>query len=103
MVSRARERDEAEMTRRYHRTVAPIKAKEPHIIALFKHIDGLDKSLREIEMLSGISNLSSWRSGKHSPRLDLFIAVCDSVGLLITLTMARKSRKSDVNQMELEI
>lgn len=83
----------------------PIKAKEKHIRALFEYMDANGIPIYQASDASGVAecNISNWRSGKSSPRLDLFMAVCEAVGLLWTVTTTHKKRQVVVNQMELPL
>lgn len=88
--------------RRYHKnTITPIGATEPHVRALFQHLDAQNITLRDAEDRSGVTGLDKWRAGKHSPTLHLFAAVCDSVGVLITLTNRAKRGNVDADQLDM--
>jgi DNA-binding XRE family transcriptional regulator len=73
------------MVKKYHKNTPakPIGSKDKRVRMLFKHVDRSGVSLAELSERCGVdrNTLSMWRTGKSSPRLDLFIAVCDAVGL----------------------
>lgn len=77
------------MKRTYHRTIKPIAAKQPHVRKLFKHMDDAGIALRDAAERSGIDSavISNWRRGTSTPRLDLFTAVCEAVGLSISIQL----------------
>lgn len=67
----------------------PIKAKEPHVKRLFKHMDDKNISIRVVAASSGVDErvISNWRAGTSTPRLDLFAAVCKAAGISIQLEL----------------
>lgn len=76
---------------RYHKNtpIKPIGSKDKRVRTLFKHIDINNLSLNEVSEKCGVdrNTLSTWRTGQSSPRLDLFIAVCEAVGLEVQLEL----------------
>lgn len=93
------------VTRRYHRPrKIPIAAKAPHVRALFGYMDMRSITLRTASERSGVDErvISNWRSGASTPRLDLFVAVCESVGLVLSVALSSKVKKPNVEQMELD-
>lgn len=94
------------MTRKYiRRSEARIAATEPHVRALFKHMDIRKITLREAGEKSGVDErvISDWRRGKSTPRLDLFASVCDAVGICITLASGVRRVKIVDDQLELTL
>jgi len=95
------------MTRPYRKSVnKPIMTRQPHVRALFRHMDLTGMTFRVVSDASGVDTdvLSNWRCGKSSPRLDLFVAVCDAVGLTLTIAARGKSVRSKAeNQIEMEL
>lgn len=91
------------MPRPYHQTVKPIGARQPLVRALFAHVDRAGLSLRAVSETSGVDStvLSNWRTGKTVPRLDLFVAVCQAVGMTIRVNVHRS--KTETEQMELAL
>lgn len=91
----------------YHKTVEPIRATDPLVKALFKYMSEQGISLETASEKSGVSAvvLSNWRRGLNTPRLDLFAAVCEAVGVVLSvcLSSSKKPRKGSNSQMELEI
>jgi len=77
------------MTTRYHRRTVPIKATEPHVKKLFKHMDAHNFTLHSAAQASGVAErvISNWRNGTSTPRLDLFVAVCEAVGLSLSIQL----------------
>ena len=71
------------MKQRYHTKIRPVGSKDQRVKMLFRQIDRLALTLNDVSIKSGVdaATLSNWRTGKTSPRLDLFISVCDAVGL----------------------
>ncbi|AHJ10748.1 hypothetical protein P106B_65 [Rhizobium phage vB_RglS_P106B] len=67
----------------------PILATEPHVKKLFKHMDAHNIQLRKASEQSGVAErvISNWRTGTSTPRLDLFVAVCESVGLKLEIQL----------------
>lgn len=67
----------------------PIGAKEPHVKKLFKHMDAANISLNAASLKSGVAErvISNWRTGTSTPRLDLFVCVCQAVGLSISVQL----------------
>lgn len=92
------------MTRPYHQTIKPIGARQPLVRALFTHIDRAGLSLRSVSERSGVDStvLSNWRTGKTVPRLDLFIAVCQAVNMVLRMS-APSNHRSTTEQMELSL
>ena len=93
------------MTRPYHQTVKPIGARQPLVRALFAHVDRAGLSLRAVSERSGVDStvLSNWRTGKTVPRLDLFIATCQAVNMVLRMSAPSNSRASTAEQMELTL
>lgn len=83
----------------------PIKAKDPHIRALFEYMDANRITIYDASERSGVdtANISNWRRGTASPRLNLFVAVCEAVGLCWTAAAKHKKRVVVANQMELPL
>lgn len=89
---------------KYHRTATPIGSVSPLVIALFSHMDSKEITLAQAAMLSGVNeaNISNWRRGARSPRLDLFLAVANAVGLSVSFNRTLK-RRTAADQTELGI
>ena len=70
---------------KYHKNTPakPIGSKDQRVRMLFKHVDRIGMNLNQLSEKCGVdrNTLSMWRTGKSSPRLDLFIAACDAVDL----------------------
>lgn len=92
------------MTRPYHQTIKPIGARQPLVRALFAHIDRAGLSLRAVSERSGIDStvLSNWRTGKTVPRLDLFIAACQAVNMVLRMSVP-SSQRTAAEQLELTL
>lgn len=94
------------MTRKYNRKVfTPVRSKEPLVRALFRHMELNGHKISDVAERAGVSAdiLSKWRSGLHSPRLDLFVAVCESCGMSLSAMSNTKRHTANAQQMELEL
>lgn len=92
------------MTKRYHQTIKPIGARQPLVRALFTHMDNIGLSMYALSAKSGIDSkvLSNWRTGKSSPRIDLFTAACQAVGMSLRISSPSAPRPA-TEQMELSL
>jgi hypothetical protein len=84
----------------------PIKATEPHVKALFRFMDLHRISFRVASEKSGVDQrvISGWRTGNSTPRLDLFVAVCEAVGLILSIAIhSKRAHNIDADQFTLEL
>jgi hypothetical protein len=72
-----------------------VKATTEPVRALFHHMDARSITTEAASKKSGVGAgvITNWRSGATTPRLDLFIAVCEAVG--VVLFVALSSKKPD--------
>lgn len=88
------------------RPAVPIKATEPHVKAMFRFMDVHKITNQQAADKTGLdaSVLSNWRRGTSTPRLDLFVATCEAVGVIITLApRAGRVKIATDDQLEMEL
>ena len=64
-----------------------VRATLPPLKQFFQHLKETKQIVVDVAEKSGVaaSTISDWRRGFSAPRLDLFIAVCNTAGLEIEL------------------
>jgi transcriptional regulator with XRE-family HTH domain len=72
---------------KYHKTIKVINAHDETTRQFFKLVDETGMTHTELADKSGIGpgTISSWRSGKHTARLDLFAALVEAGGCELTI------------------
>lgn len=92
------ERYTPEQSEGFRKLRGPNKATTVLMRTLFSHIDATDHLVKGIAKDAGVhrQQLSNYRAGKFTPRLDIFEAIANAAGYDVVLVKRHCGHNSDV-------